>query len=211
MARNTENTGHQNKKQKVTHGAGDSRKRVTNVLPKSQKKKILRRISSGGSSTDNRRRKAPVISQPGRDSPSPGRDLARPAQRRPRDSDDEEDDSEDEEVETTLDRLDKLPNDQRYTAIGKMFALKIWPWAPSSWWIGDEEVAEVAEASIRNSSQTKVLALQRKHLEAKVRGDFKAFLFMNAGILAEEWKTTQFRSQVTFYVLLHKGVLTIVS
>jgi len=200
MARNMGNDTHQHKKQKVTHGASSSHKRTAGPLSKAQKRRIVRRISSHSSSTEGRN--APTFHQPGC-SPSPGRDLGRPAARRPRDLyEDEDGEGEDDSEVTALKHLEKLPTDQRYTAIGKMFVLKIWPWAPPVWWIGDEEAIEAPEEAARYLSKRKELALRREKLETKKKHEFRGFLAVDMGISADEWMKPRFQSQVISYVLV---------
>lgn len=215
MARDSEKDARPSKKQKVgpvdTGGSKKTRTTGSRQL-KVQKKRLLRRISSGRSvpsSGEGERRNAPTFYQP---SQSPRRDsqLARHRSGRstcqaPRDSDDEEEDEEEEECDSddeggekaALERLRKLPESERYKVIGKVFALKIWPWPSSDWWIGGEEVTEAPRNTAKdpNSAKEKLLAAKKKLPVTKKR-EFAAFLVMDMDISSDIWMTKVFRSQV---------------
>ena len=109
---------------------------------------------------------------------------------------DEGEDDDDEESEgTMLEQLEKLPSDQRFRAIGKMFALKIWAWPSSSWWIGDEVVER---PPARRVSQAEDFVLRRKKLDAMKQREFSGFLFVDMGISRDEWMVPIFKSEVQY-------------
>ena len=61
--------------------------------------------------------------------------------------DDDNGDQEDEEDPMTW-RMRRLPKAKWYAAIGKVFTLKYWPWADTSWWIdGDDYGGDGGELS----------------------------------------------------------------
>ena len=93
-----------------------------------------------------------------------------------------------------LKRLEKLPTDQRYTSVGKMFTLVVWPWVSPDWWLGHEEVIK---EPTRNLSLAEKLAHRRKKFDAQKQREFAAFLNIQMGILSDEWMTTNFRTKVT--------------
>ena len=84
------------------------------------------------------------------------RDLGRPAVHEPQnhgeggetgDKDDNEGSEGGDGEEAVLNHLEKLPEDEQYIKIGKMFVLGTWPWASLDWWIGAEDMIE--EPSVR--------------------------------------------------------------
>ena len=71
-----------------------------------------------------------------------------------------------------------------------MFALKIWPWPSSNWWITDVQDAQTDD------------------LEAKIKAQFRAFLLTEAGMFTEDWSPPKFRKEVFFLFILTKLLLT---
>ena len=148
MAQNIDDGIHQCKKQKVTpRGASTSQKWATISLFKTQKKHILRHLLSVNSQTSST-----DVQTQCHDSSSLslkhnlGCPVATPRNPDEEDEEDEEEEEEEEDYECAmLKRLDTLPKDQQYRMISKMFALKIWAWPSSSWWIGDDSATEVVE------------------------------------------------------------------
>jgi len=92
-----------------------------------------------------------------------------------------------------LEQLEKLPSDQRYRTIGKIFALKIWAWPSSNWWIGDEVVEKPPARRIIRAED---FVLRRKRLEAMKQREFSGFLFVDMGISRDEWMTSIFKREV---------------
>lgn len=113
---------------------------------------------------------------------------------------DDEDDNDDLGDEALLDRLHKLTQYARYKAIGKIFALKIWPWPSSNWWIGDEGANAVPEQATRRLSLAQKLDAAKKGLDAKKRAELVAFMYIEMGVPEDEWLSSRFRSQV---LILH--------
>ena len=169
MARNQHDGTHPRKKQKVAPASASQR--TSKETPhKARRKRISRRISSGPSASFEQsgrevpRQKVPTFYQPRSplpDSQSTSRNLDRPAAREPsnqnKDSDNNNEEEEDyeEDEEAMLKRLEKLPTDKRYTSIGKMFTLVVWPWVSPDWWLGHETVIE---EPARNLSSVERLA-----------------------------------------------------
>jgi len=210
MARkNSEINDHPRKKQRVSSDIGAT---LGTFPSKTRRKRISRRISSGPSeprSGRGRRQKAPTFYQPNEPPHPQGSQSARRHPHRPtasqesrdldegdgEDSDDNEGDGEDDEEEgddAVLANLQRLTKYERYKAIGKIFALKIWPWPSSNWWIGDEGASAAPE---EGSGPMKELAATKK-LDAKKKIEFTAFLYIDMGIADGDWMATKFKSQV---------------
>ena len=208
MARNIDDDLHQRKRQKVTpRGASTSQKRTTVPLSgRTQKKRILRCILSANSRTSS----VDVQTQR-RDSSSLSsrHNLGRPVapSRNPDEEDegDEDDDEEEEEEDcerAMLKRLDTLSKDQQYRMIGKMFALKIWAWPSSSWWIGDDSATEVVEKPTKKQQgRAEELASRRMELDAAKKREFLVFLSIDMGLSHDEWMKHIFKSEVCLTIL----------
>lgn len=207
MARN--DTTRPRKKQKVNSAGPASQITAKETPHKARRKRISRRISSGPSASfeqtgrEVQRQKVPTFYQPRSPLPnsqSTSRNLDRPTAREPGDQNEDDDgnsvDEEDyeEDEEAMLKRLEKLPTDKRYTSIGKMFTLVVWPWVSPGWWLGHEEVIE---EPARNLSSVEKLAHRRKKFDAKKQREFAVFLGIQMGISSDEWMTTNFRTKVT--------------
>ena len=143
------------------------------------KKKLLRRISSGMSerrqtsrsspvNTDSRDREAPTFYQPG---PQRGDGLPET----------EPEDSEEEQGPGTL------PDGERYKAMGKTFALKVWPWPSPNWWVTSLE---------RNEQPGK--AIQPGSPEAR-KNQFTTFVGFDMDLSSEEWGKPHFKREVCFF------------
>ena len=205
MARNIDDGIHQRKKQKVTpRGAGTSQKRATVPLSKTQKKRILRRLSSVNSQTSStdvqtQRRDYSSLSS----KHNLGRPVASPRNPDEEDEEDEEEEEEEEDYERAmLKRLDTLLKDQQYRMIGKMFALKIWAWPSSSWWIGDDSATEVVEKPAKKRlDRAEEFALRRTKLDAKKKQEFLVYLLISVGISRDEWMKQIFKSEVRLTIL----------
>jgi len=174
---------------------------------KARRTRIVRRISShrSGSSFDQ--------PSPGPSNVQPtGRHQRRPSPREPEgvveeeDSEDEEngegdpaDESEDEAA--VLSRLRKRPKDRWYKSLGKLFAIRIWPWTTTNWWIGDlggEAIMGPGYASKKQDPERAKSAKEKKKLDMAAMQRFNVFLNIDMGIPEGEWMSQEFMSQVTF-------------
>ena len=194
------------KKKKTARATRSSTRSPTGLSKQVLMKRISRQSSQQSRSRDDRRWGAPIFYQPSQ-SPSPNRLASssknpnHTAARAPRvqdHKDQEDNEGSDEELDpkAVVDALLKLPTDQRYMSISKMFALKLWPWVSPNWWLGEEQVTKVPRGSTRMSSAEKKV-LERKKLEEKNRWEFKTFMLIDMDISSEEWMTAQFRSNVS--------------
>ena len=112
------------------------------------------------------------------------------------DEDDEDDEDEEDVEENILTRLEKYSESERSRAIGKIFALKIWPWPSSDWWIGWSE--ELILVLVRNDENMgEVLAASKKNLNLVKKEQFRTFLTLDMGISMEDWTQKVFKTQVT--------------
>jgi hypothetical protein len=148
-------------------------------------KRKIRRISSSESEQHQRRNQLPSTNQ---DEGRPARTFYQPAanpQHRTN-SDDDEEEEEEEEGGGVSALSDRLPEDKRYKAMGKIFALKIWPWPSPGWWI----------SNIGTGNQTR--ANQTTDLDAKMRDKFITFLGFDMGMSTEEWMRPGFMQAVSF-------------
>jgi len=195
------------KKQRVSSDIGVT---LGTFPSKIWRKKISRRISSGPSEPHSRGgwcQKVLKFYQPSepphsQDSQSAGRHPHHPTARGPQDlgedddegnnDDDGSEEGDEEGDEDVLAHLQKLIKYEGYKVISKVFALKIWPWPSSNWWIGDEGVSVTPE---EGWGPMKELAAA-KNLDAKRKTKFVAFLYINMGIPDDEWMSSKFRSQV---------------
>jgi len=173
-------------------------------VAKNKKRRLQRRISTGSPQPPaevGHQGGTPTFYQLPSHPPRPGLPSSRGGPSRFRDPDEGgeggegegEDDNDEESEGTVLEQLEKLPSDQRYRAIGKMFALKIWAWPSSSWWIGDEVVERPPAGRV---SQAEDFVLRRRKLEATKQREFSGFLFVDMGISRDEWMTPIFKSEV---------------
>ena len=171
------------KKQQVTSSPKKTQR------AKEQKKRLLRRISTE-EAADARRVRAnrslpvdpdrnhevPTFYQPGGSSqleqhPNNGSGLS------------EEDTDCEEDGDAMHAKLNRLPQDERYKAIGKIFALKLWPWVSTGWWI----IGTGAGANDQTGP------------EAKMRDNFRTFLGVEMCMDTVEWMRPQFRQEVLFF------------
>ena len=223
MARDqSEKSAHTRKKQKVNSGASSSQRTTTlGTLPSmTRRKQILRRVSGSSDPPpeDGRRQKAPmlppimrrkpILRQISSGSPEPPPEDSRrqkaPTYYQPQsphpggENSEGDEDDDDEDDEPVLGRLQKLPKHGQYTMIGKIFALKIWPWPSSNWWIGDEGAGVATEEPTGTLAlvKDKAVAHAKKMLDPVKKNQFAAFLSIDMGIMADEWMTPTFRSKV---------------
>lgn len=92
----------------------------------------------------------------------------------------------DESEEAVLDRLRKLPKDEYYRTLGKIFVLKVWSWASQNWWV----------TSITGTAK------DQSQLDAKKNDEFISFLEFEIGLDAKEYSRPRFRKEVFFYVVV---------
>ena len=157
----------------------------------------MRRISTGRSDPlPDQRQETPAFYQPGPSkSRSAGPRQSHPEACRPEDEEEEEQEDEEEDFEdqaSMLERFRQLPKYQRYKSLGKLFAMQVWSWPASHWWIGD----------LSGSDQTD--ATDREKLENKKMHRFKSFLEFDMDIPEEEWMSPGFKTQVTVpHVILY--------
>lgn len=100
-----------------------------------------------------------------------------PSDRPGRAPDQEDEDEDEEDDEEMLERLQKLSEDERNKAMGKIFALKFWPWPSPTWWI----------INARGNRS------RMGGLEAKKSGEFISFLGIDMGLSTEDWMHPNFR------------------
>jgi hypothetical protein len=97
--------------------------------------------------------------------PSQAQNVRRAA-KRPAVSNDSDDDEEEEEEEEQViggalkegltKYMQQLPQTQRYTALGKAFALKYWPWPSLNWWIDNNDYGGVESENGRSACEMQV-------------------------------------------------------
>ena len=73
------------------------------------------------------------------------------------------------------------PDEERNKSLGKIFALTIWPWPSSSWWIVNR----------RNTNPT-------SDPDFKERDRFITFLAIDMGLETDEWTRMAFQQEVLF-------------
>ena len=166
------------------------------ALSKGQKRRLIRRISTTESenhrtthqvtpvSPDRRDREAPTFYQPRESQRQMGR---QDHQGSPGDSTDEQQPEEESEDEGML---AGLPRDARARSrmMGRIFALKIWPWPPSMWWIAKTE-----------GGRAKLQPDGTGQLEDQVEVQFVGFLGIEMGMMDDEWMNTEFRQEVLIF------------
>ena len=186
------------KKQKASSSAGLKKKSSL----RAEKSQLRRQISSS-SEQSWQKTVAPTFHQPHSNEsqsvgPHPDRLMAHEAgdlDEEPDEDDEDEEDKEDVE-ENILTCLEKYSESERNRAIGKIFALKIWPWPSSDWWIGQSE--ELTLVPVRNDENMgEVLAVSKKNLNLVMKEQFHTFLTLDMGILMEDWTQKVFKTQVT--------------
>ena len=98
--------------------------------------------------------------------------------------------SDQDEEEGTSVRLARLPEEERFKMMGKIFALTAWPWPSPSWWIAQRNQPQVG----RDTDP-----------DAKERDKFIAFLGIEMGMSAAEWMRPVFRQEVfVFHTLAQR-------
>jgi hypothetical protein len=160
-----------------------------------QKRKTLERISSTESTTPvQRHRLPPAISRrhnqdqvaPIFYQPNDPQHPARPeGSGNPADTE-EEDEGLDEEAMLT--RLQKLPEDERWKSVGRIFVLKVWPWVNNSWWL----------LNVRGTNDPGAAT----DLDTQIGDKLPVFLGIDMNIPTEEWIRDKFRQEVFFYNFL---------
>jgi hypothetical protein len=179
MAPYTENV-RKTKKQKLNPQAGSSPQKTNRRAPltKEIKKRLIRRISSTGSERSHTRRDRQPTLDRNQEAPT----FYQPTvSSLPEEEEDEEDDSE----AVTLRRLSQLPEEERFKAIGKMCALKIWPWPSPNWWITNTGGGARTHES-------------HGDLDTRMKNEFTTFLGIDMGMSADEWMRPKFRQEVLF-------------
>ena len=217
MARNPENSERSLKKQRV----GTSKKRITVRQSKERAKRLVRRHSSGLLSREGQHRSAPTFRQPRPDSQSAGHHAGSSTAHGTGYLDNENEGEDDAEAYMEIDgeddgdgdedvvtRLQNGPKDQRYKAIGKLFALKVWPWPSSNWWVGDEGEITMSRNVTRTSNPVREkLTAAKNKLEAMMKKDFTVFLGIDMAMSEDEWMTTKFKGQVSALYLSPTPIL----
>jgi hypothetical protein len=102
----------------------------------------------------------------------------------------EEEEEEDDSEAASLKRLNQLPEEERYKAIGKMWALKIWPWASPNWWIV-------------NTSGGPRIRGREDDLDSRMKSEFITFLGIDMGMSSDEWMHPKFRREVILFCTIY--------
>jgi hypothetical protein len=122
------------------------------------------------------RPKTPAYFQPGSE---------RPELHQPVEIDDSSDEDEDEE------NPQKRSQRSEFKGVAKTFGLKIWPWTPPEWWMGETRV-EVP----RTLDVTEKINSVKPQLNAIMRRDFVTFVGIDKMMSREEWMSDAFQSAV---------------
>ena len=169
------------KKRKVTKSGNAPRRQ-----PSREQLRTRVALYERANSDRSQNRGTPVFHQP--HSPQP------PSRRRQAAAEDEDQDL------LEIDPEPGTPKADTYGDYGRKFALKIWPWPSSSWWVGDsaEEQAAPAPRSVRGlSEEEKKLEEAKRRLDTKIRAEFLKYVRLDLDLSDEVWKTKKFRAEVT--------------
>lgn len=169
MPRNEEET-RPSKRPRTDSGKGSSQKKTSRKGGiRTARKRIFRQLSSESSQSQNR--ETPTFYQQSR--PPPRNNLQSPRTAPSHRAQDTTPELEDNGTK------ESSPGEDQYKDIGKMYALKIWPWFSSSWLV-------TCEAPDSGSSD-----------EAQ-KAAFLRFLSIDVGLSSTEWTTAKFRQDVSF-------------
>lgn len=147
------------------------------------RKRILRHRSSQGSQADQHPAPAPTFYQRPEHPPCDTRSPNPPDTEA---EDQDQCDPDEEEGTINMEHLEKLPQRQRYKQLGRLFALKGWPWPSSYWWI---------TGTSTNATQSG----DGEQPDNERRTTFASFLYVEMDVSSDEWQTEMFMSEVFFY------------
>ena len=183
MTRENQNDTHAPKKRKVA--ASDAIRSTPKRAPRATKKaRIRRRISS---SEMTRSQPPPTPATQANQHREPAPTFYQPPPQVDPDEEDEDDEDIDEDEGAVFKRLERLSKSDQYVSIGKMFALKVWPWVSPSWWITGSEGA----------SKTP----HPQDPDAVQKNAFMVFVDIQMGVSSLEWRGSLFKSKVCFCTL----------
>lgn len=201
----TQDSPRPKKKQRLAPSSPKRTTRHAAATAREKKKQLVRRISNTErermrdrlprSNPDQDRQEAPTFYQP---LPSGSRQReSHPDRPQPSGTPSDEEEAEEATQEAMLARLSKLPEDEYHKVIGKIFALKVWPWPCSSWWIISSK-----GATARGSR-----ADQISDLDAQKKDSFRTFLMIDMGMSTEEWIRPKFRQEVSTVFFSHCNIV----
>ena len=171
------------KKRKVTKSSNAPRRQPS-------KEQLCTRVAlyERANSDQSQSRGTPVFRQP--HSPQP---LMRRRQAATEDQIQDEDMVDDEDLPPEPKSL----ND-KHQALGKIFALTIWPWPSPSWWISDPEEVEVPRNKRLSKKQQETKEAKQK-LDAKKHLEFLNFIRLDNDVPYDVWTSKAFQSAVTVF------------